>query len=621
MGSAGSVGPGLVARFCVCLMRLWVGMVVRDAYVRFVSVSLCVPCVPAPPGVFLPGRLTESSAGCQHAFRFCRFGNQLSFAYVDLVGERHSRELQGFMETGYSITEYETIPFPGHCTVSGIGESKPTIHQRSTFTITAKDANDTQLEGGGDAFFVHIRGADRARARVADNHDGTYTVAWKPTISGKYKICVSLFGEALKGSPFEVTVDGPVPHPSRCEVRGEALFRTTARLPSTFEISFRDGAGNTAHAVELDVYVVPVPDGLSSPVQHSAWDVATQASDMRFLSKNKATRDDSGAGKGGSAGNAAIKGGKVTKGAGSPKGGSSSGSRPGSPTGEDAQAATAPKTTAKGGGKDAAASTRKPIAKGSPRSPMEEAEEEVEEAAEELISLKDGVSRRRRAFPIQIGRHPLRARRQSEPGSDPLGVQLEPEQLATVLEEHISSDGLTVYACVMFEEVNLASPDSPRSSATAVMQMLPDNKRTTEPPRDEGDSPFVQPEKLHSPFNSPLRPHPSLRFSLDLGSSLNLLTSRPASPAPGSGRHSGQLGSPGRSKPPTVHVGWITIKAQGKKLVSVRPSLPRSLAVLLPAAWLCISTDTLLTPHSAPPPHLLASVTASRACECATCCR
>jgi len=199
------------------------------------------------------------------------------------------RELHGFMESGYSISEYETIPVPGHCTVSGMfgDQSKPTIHQRSTFTITAKDANDTQLEGGGDAFFVHIRGADRARARVADNHDGTYTVAWKPTISGKYKICVSLFGEALKGSPFEVTVDGPVPHPSRCEVRGEALFRTTARVPSTFEISFRDRAGNTAHAVELDVYVVPVPDGLSSPVQHSAWDVATQASDMRFLSKNK----------------------------------------------------------------------------------------------------------------------------------------------------------------------------------------------------------------------------------------------------------------------------------------------------------------------------------------------
>ena len=158
------------------------------------------------------------------------------------------RELHGFMESGYSISEYETIPVPGHCTVSGMfgDQSKPTIHQRSTFTITAKDANDTQLEGGGDAFFVHIRGADRARARVADNHDGTYTVAWKPTISGKYKICVSLFGEALKGSPFEVTVDGPVPHPSRCEVRGEALFRTTARVPSTFEISFRDRAGNTA---------------------------------------------------------------------------------------------------------------------------------------------------------------------------------------------------------------------------------------------------------------------------------------------------------------------------------------------------------------------------------------
>ena len=507
------------------------------------------------------------------------------------------RELHGFMESGYSISEYETIPVPGHCTVSGMfgDQSKPTIHQRSTFTITAKDANDTQLEGGGDAFFVHIRGADRARARVADNHDGTYTVAWKPTISGKYKICVSLFGEALKGSPFEVTVDGPVPHPSRCEVRGEALFRTTARVPSTFEISFRDRAGNTAHAVELDVYAYPVPDGLSSPVQHSAWDVATQASDMRFLSKNKANREDSGDGKGGSGGTAAIKGGKVTKGAGSPKGGSSSGSRPGSPTGEDAQAAAAPKTTAKGAVKDAAASTRKQIAKGSPRSPMEETEEEAEEAAQELISLKDGVSRRRRAFPIQVGRHPLHARRQPEPGSDPLGVQLEPEQLATVLEEHISSDGLTVYACVMFEEVNLASPDSPRSSATAVMQMLPDNKRTTEPPRD--DSPFVQPERPHSPLR-----HPSSIFRLDLSGSLNLLTSRPASPALGSRRHSGRLGSPGRSKPPTVHVGWITIKAQGKKLVSFRPSLPRSWPA--PSCCVAASLPTYYPLHSAAPPRL-----------------
>jgi hypothetical protein len=35
---------------------------------------------------------------------------------------------------------------------------------------------------------------------------------------------------------------------------------------------------------------------------------------MRFLSKNKANREDSGDGKGGSGGSAAIKGGKVTKG-------------------------------------------------------------------------------------------------------------------------------------------------------------------------------------------------------------------------------------------------------------------------------------------------------------------
>ena len=40
-----------------------------------------------------------------------------------------------------------------------------------------------------------------------------------------------------------------------CEVRGDALYCITARAPSSFEVLFRDRAGRTAQAVELDVFV------------------------------------------------------------------------------------------------------------------------------------------------------------------------------------------------------------------------------------------------------------------------------------------------------------------------------------------------------------------------------
>jgi hypothetical protein len=69
---------------------------------------------------------------------------------------------------------------------------------------------------------------------------------------------VSHFGVSLPGSPFEVTVNTTLPCARHCIVRGNALSSVVSRNTNTFEVLFRDRLGQTAHAVDLDVFVEPV---------------------------------------------------------------------------------------------------------------------------------------------------------------------------------------------------------------------------------------------------------------------------------------------------------------------------------------------------------------------------
>ena len=52
--------------------------------------------------------------------------------------------------------------------------------------MCCQHASGERQPRGGDSFFIAIRGPSQVRARVLDNDDGTYLVAWKPTVSGTY---------------------------------------------------------------------------------------------------------------------------------------------------------------------------------------------------------------------------------------------------------------------------------------------------------------------------------------------------------------------------------------------------------------------------------------------------
>ena len=114
--------------------------------------------------------------------------------------------------------------------------------QPASFTIEAIDYTGARQQQGGDAFFVAIRcnaQGTRARAKITDNNDGSYTIVHKPPSAGKYTIAISLLGEPLPGSPFTCVVTTPTPKAENCLLQGDALTKATARKHEYFRISFR----------------------------------------------------------------------------------------------------------------------------------------------------------------------------------------------------------------------------------------------------------------------------------------------------------------------------------------------------------------------------------------------
>lgn len=57
---------------------------------------------------------------------------------------------------------------------------------------------------GGDSLTVVINGPARVHAVVSDNHDGSYTVTYMPSLSGKYQIFVAIKNFTIQGSPFSM---------------------------------------------------------------------------------------------------------------------------------------------------------------------------------------------------------------------------------------------------------------------------------------------------------------------------------------------------------------------------------------------------------------------------------
>ena len=151
------------------------------------------------------------------------------------------------------------------CAAFGAGLQVGEAGEAQTFMLEARDADSNPRGVGGDHFSVAIVGpmAPRNRegaparlvaahpqmATVTDKRDGTYEVRYHIDLVGYYEVALTLRGEHVRGSPFELLIAGGATHPASSERRGadptdRLLGPTLAGEAYSLVIQARDSFGN-----------------------------------------------------------------------------------------------------------------------------------------------------------------------------------------------------------------------------------------------------------------------------------------------------------------------------------------------------------------------------------------
>ena len=476
---------------------------------------------------------------------------------------------------------------PGQCTVHGL-DLNMTVRTPAEFTVVAKDINGRQRSSGGEAFFIAIRGASRVRARVSDCSNGTYQVQWKPVVSGEYSVAVSLFGVSLHGSPFPLHVYDPSPYAPNCEVSGEALNFVSARNSWSFDIRFRDRGGNVAQAVDLDVFVEPLPlETQGAAVYAQAWMSATRLCDEPESLSPVATTEVI---------DELAKEDRLQAVMKNRKRRTSVNTQAAAASATPATAATAADEQQITGDAGAAAASQvvdleadgPPVGVGHRRNSFSYQRDPYYGSDDEDNEPRRGSAvastTRQRAIRIRVGTRPLIVRARPELDSEQIGL-LASGQTVTVIEERIT-EGF-VRACVALEEPlqpllpsgesgamspSTERPGTGRPNAVRLERLMetdterrqldvaPASVSAGDPA--EQDLPAAD-KGAPADADTATAPAPEA-LSVQIDGSPATSPKRPPSP--------GSPSSPGSPKSPLL-TGWVTLKKNGKKLVSSRLKL------------------------------------------------
>jgi len=77
-----------------------------------------------------------------------------------------------------------------------------------TFTVITKDAHNQTTYSDIDEIDVTIHSEDKGhlKTNVTDCKNGQYLVKYKSDVGGDFNVYISVRGQAIKGSPFNLTV-------------------------------------------------------------------------------------------------------------------------------------------------------------------------------------------------------------------------------------------------------------------------------------------------------------------------------------------------------------------------------------------------------------------------------
>ena len=104
---------------------------------------------------------------------------------------------------------FTTNTEPSLSLADGKGLIEGTQGEDCTFTVTTKDSQGMQTYSEIDRVDVDIQSLQTRstlKVNITDLQDGCYKVSYKPEAAGEFNVSVTVAGEAIKGSPFQMKV-------------------------------------------------------------------------------------------------------------------------------------------------------------------------------------------------------------------------------------------------------------------------------------------------------------------------------------------------------------------------------------------------------------------------------
>jgi len=145
----------------------------------------------------------------------CAFDLKVNYSAVKYV----ANDLSSLKDSPGKLLTSNTEP--SLTMTDGRGLTEGVKGEDCTFTVITKDSqgNKTYSEiDGVEVYIQSLQTRKSVKVTITDSQDGCYSVSYKPEATGQFNVLITVAGEAIKGSPFQLKVEERKGrHESRCD--------------------------------------------------------------------------------------------------------------------------------------------------------------------------------------------------------------------------------------------------------------------------------------------------------------------------------------------------------------------------------------------------------------------
>ena len=140
----------------------------------------------------------------QELMKPCAFNLKVNYSAVKYV----AIDLSSLKDSPGKILTTNTEP--SLTIVDGMGLTEGVQGQDCTFTVITVDSQGnktySEIDGRVEVCIQSLQTRETVKATITDSQDGCYKVSYTPEATGEFNVAITVAGEAIKGSPFQLKV-------------------------------------------------------------------------------------------------------------------------------------------------------------------------------------------------------------------------------------------------------------------------------------------------------------------------------------------------------------------------------------------------------------------------------